>query len=431
MVEAMLLAGGGYLLGLAVAWVAVGMVKRLAPPGVARLDEIALDPVVLVVSGTAAVLSGLLFGVLPALRAARSGANSSGAAFAARAARRDPVMAGLVTTQVAVSLVILAGAALTARSLGRLLMQDVGFETEGLWIATLRLPPREPYRQNLGLPVESTATETWVRRTDAYRTLPRRLTERLEADSRIAEVAAAVGQGPLNPAQPSSEPSFEAYATYVEPGFFEVLRIPLVDGRLFTAEDADPNATWIAVVNDALAERFWPGESAVGKRFGRSTPEFDEQGHFVFASPPVEIVGVTGRIQDKQFGAPRTPAVYLLRGQVEDTVPGGQWIPALSLFLRPSAGAESAVRDAVVDALKAVAPDVALNEVEPMSDRSETVIRSPRFYAAVLASFGVVGLVVGDKDVVVHQKALETTEGRLVAECPMWPSAIITAQEAD
>jgi hypothetical protein len=288
------------------------------------------------------------------------------------------------------------------RSFWNLVSEDLGLDAKGVWVAQVTIPATAPYMEDTGIPVQQT-TRNWIVRTGEHFQAPVRLVERLRVDPRVS--AAAVAQGaPLTggapernvvrrvgaPPLPEDEPT--AFANWVEPGWFELMGMERVAGRLFGEADTRRGTPRVAVVSRSVAERYWPAGDAVGgrflwHRFQRGAGQFD------MTEEPVEIVGVVESIQDVQIGFPGmeygrgpTLSVYFLRSQTEDTVPAFNRLGSFRLFVRPRGDAP--VRDAVLDALAAEAPDLTLLGVRPLTEVTGRWVRTPRFYAFLLAVFG-------------------------------------------
>ncbi|MGD8817599.1 MAG: ABC transporter permease, partial [Acidobacteriota bacterium] len=256
LVESSLLAGTGAVVGILGAIVAVRMLAARAAEALPRLSEVTVDGPVLAFSLGAAVAATVLFGLLPALRIARS---HSTLAFAARGSagnrRTARLWRVLVAAQVALVTVLLLGSGLLVRSLGNILSADVGYDTRNVVSARIYLPDSK-YAD------EPAMAAFFARLEEAAGAVP-------------GVTSAGIGSWlPLSAGSYSSpvvldgEERTEPGIGYrvASRGFFEVLRLPLLQGRLF--DDGDTaEAPPVAVINRTFAERYWPGEEVVGKRF--------------------------------------------------------------------------------------------------------------------------------------------------------------------
>ena len=262
LVEAGVLAVVGGVLGVLLAAAAVPALIRLAPSTIPRLNEVSLNPLVLLVAAAATTISALIFGLAPAFRytrassvaATRHGARGS---TANRSQQRGRKL--LVVLQTALTLVLLVGSGLLARSFSRLLATDLGFNPEG--VTTFRLTlPASGYKD-----------------AAAMSAFERRLFERLAAIPGVEAVGSTshlpIATSPPGtafvidgqPVQPGQLPPMIHYV-FVRPGFFETMRMPLVEGRYFDRRDDEPDRREV-IVNKVVADRFWPKQSALGKRF--------------------------------------------------------------------------------------------------------------------------------------------------------------------
>ena len=294
------LIGGG--LGLLLAWRAISWLRVTAPLDLPRARELALDGRAIAVATGVTILTALLFGVFPALRAAMAGGSfrellggRSGAGGSRREARGRAV---LTTAQFALALVLLVGAGLLAQSYRRLLGARIGFDPHGLF-ATAGSPPRD---KNVDPLVALSLYE--------------RIVDRLKAEPGV-EDAAVVNFMPSGRAGvptrvevPGRAPLSEDLATYitVSEGFLRTLRIPLIRGRWFTAAEMRSPGDGV-VISEAVAKRYWPGQDPVGKPLTifRSSQVRADFGRAV----PSVVIGVVSDV--RQFGpeSDPNPSVYV------------------------------------------------------------------------------------------------------------------------
>ena len=292
--------GGG--LGVLFAWRAISWLRATAPFDLPRARELALDGRSVAVAATVTILTAVVFGVLPALRAAVAGGSfqvllgaRSGSGGSRREARGRAV---LTSAQFALALLLLVGAGLLAQSYRRLLGARIGFDPHGLF-ATSGSPPRE---KNVDPRVALVVYE--------------RIVDRLKSEPGV-EDAAVVNFMPSGRAGvptrievPGRTPASEDLATYitVSEGFLRTLRIPLVRGRWYTAAEMRSPGDGV-VISEAVAKRYWPDQDAVGRPvtiFRSSQARAD----FGRAMPSV-VIGVVGDV--RQFGpeSQPNPSVYV------------------------------------------------------------------------------------------------------------------------
>jgi predicted permease len=292
--ESMLLAlAGGFCGTLLALWLAQLLLAFVHPPGLQRLGlEAPLDLRVLGFSLLLSLLTGLLCGWLPALRSAKQEAASAvkeeWAAFGQRVTK-SRLRSLLVISQVAVSLFLLVGAGLLARALEKAQKVTPGFEMQNVTAVSVNLSQRN---------------------YDAARALEfqRELTERLSAVPGVTAVGLA-RTAPLGSsfavtviAPPGAEGSGRTERVHfntVTPGYFEALGIPLVAGRNFTQREISGGAR-VAVVSEAFAHRYWPGEDPIGKRFNGGG-----------ASAYREVIGVAQDVRNVYLWSSHDPYRYL------------------------------------------------------------------------------------------------------------------------
>jgi putative ABC transport system permease protein len=298
LVEALLLAGGGALLGLGLAWFGILQLRVIAPANLPRLDSIRLDPVVLAYTALAGLSAAVIFGLPPALQASRPDVMSvlRGSSRTGGLAGGRRLRAIAVITEVALSFVLLIGSGLMVRSFLALQRIDPGYDSRSL--LTFQL---------LGLRGGSQPQER--------ATFMREVQGRLQALPGAESVTASTPfplTGGFNPIrwgteQALSDPSkFQAVDfQIVLPGYFETLRTPLLAGRAFTEADSAPERN-VVVIDQFLAAKAFPNESAVGKRIliRIRTPEPEW----------VEVIGVVGHQRNTSLAEPGREQVYFTDG---------------------------------------------------------------------------------------------------------------------
>ncbi|HEX2310231.1 MAG TPA: ABC transporter permease, partial [Vicinamibacterales bacterium] len=367
LVETLVLAATGGLAGLLLGSWLVQLLKNLGPPDLPRLNEIAVDPVVVAVALLVGGITSLAFGVLPALQAAgedasqvmREGLRSIGSMSRAR------MRHGLVLVQVAMACTLLVSAGLLVQSLWRLQSVDPGFTARGVALAHVALP-RDKYG-------DEARAGTWFGM----------LLERL-ASAPGVEAAGLGSAPPLTGADdtamhrlgrpPASDKDRQfAQLRYVDGEYFAVLRMPLVAGRAFSAAD-QPGTAPVVVISRRMAEDFFRGESAVGQHLviDRGEPT------------TAEVVGVVGdaRLFGQQVDAPRI--AYLSFRQM----PAASTHIVLRLAGDP-AGAGPLLRDIV----RGLDPTVAIDRVRTLDALLAGSLAQPRFRTVLLVLFATVALV--------------------------------------
>ncbi len=271
MTESGLLALGGGAVGIGLAYLGTRMIVTAAPTSIPRLNQIGIDTTVLLFTVVVSVAVGLLFGLLPALRASSEKtlpALRAGGRGSTMDRGKNRVLSGLVVAQMALALVLLVGSALMVRSFQRLHAVDPGFETEG--VLTFRVTPPSPirYRGADGVDfgqffyplLERLAGLPGVASVGGTSSLP--LTGVL-AESGGTLGAVQIDEFPV----PDGElrPNFLTKRT--SPGYFETMGIPILEGREFRRDDFVPDYSGTAfIISASVKRRYWPNETALGKR---------------------------------------------------------------------------------------------------------------------------------------------------------------------
>jgi putative ABC transport system permease protein len=382
------LLGGG--IGVLLAWRAVTWLRATAPFDLPRAHEITLDGRAVAVAAAVTIVTALVFGVVPALRAAMAGGTVGvllGGRSSGGGTRREARGRAILTSaQFALALLLLVGAGLLAQSYRRLLGARLGFDPHGLFAASAA-PPRE-------------------KNADPQVTLAlyNRVVDRLRSEPGVEE-AAVVNFMPSGRAGvptrievPGRTPASEDLATYiaVSEGFLRTLRIPLVRGRWYTAAEMRTPGDGL-VVSESVAKRYWPGQDAIGKpvTIYRSSQARADFGQAV----PSTVIGVVGDV--RQFGpdSDPTPSVY-----VPMAAEPWPWVSYAVRVRDAAAPSVTALRRAVLEvepAMLPVGPGVpaTFNSVE----RSLSTALAPRRYvlglvgtfsacALVLAALGLYGV---------------------------------------
>lgn len=362
------LLGGG--LGLLLAVLAIRVLRLFGPDTLPRLNEISLDGRVLGFTFLISLLTGVLFGLAPALRASRVDLNEvlkdggRGAAGSVVSGGHHRFRDLLVVTEVALSLILLIGAGLLLRTYQRIQNANPGFNISNVLSLRLSLPP---------------AKYKGVAVTAFYRQLGERIKELPGVEAAgtayslpMSSVALAWGPVTIEGYVPKNSADFVmANQRFTSPGYFRALGIPLVKGRYFDQRDVK-DAPETAIVNESLAQRFWPNEDPVGKRLAAG-----EKG------PWRTIVGV---VRDaREFS-------------VDKDVPIGVYFPAeqfpirsMFMVVRTSSDPTPMIA-AIRKEIQALDPEVPPFDVRTMAGRLSDSLARQRFATFLLGVFAAVAL---------------------------------------
>lgn len=372
LVESLLqvLLGGGAGL-LAAAW-GLELVLASLPEGTPRLHEAGLGAPFLAIAATATAAIWLLVGVVPALRTSRPASNAALAAAGERLAgergglRRSGL---LVAAEVALALVLATGAGLAVNSFWRLTAVDPGFRPERV-VSLFPMPP-------------ATAYSGWEQELAFYARVEERLAAVPGVESvggvHMVPVAHQGFNGGLEIEGSAPEPGAALPRVnwrVVTPGYFGTLGIPVLAGRRLDAGDRQGSPE-VALVNRSLAERFWPGEQAVGKRF---KIDLEQTGW-------ITVAGVVGDIHQNGLERPPLPEVY--RPAAQNRRPVG-----LNFLVR-SAGEPNALMPALRQAVWSVHPDAPVRSMRTLSGILERSTAEPRLLMRLLGFFAGLALLLG------------------------------------
>ena len=303
LLESLLLASLGGLLGIALAAIALRLAPQFLPDDLPRLNELSLDARMVIFSLAASLLTGLLFGVLPAWRYSRQ---DPAAALREGARSQQQLQSVLIVTEIALSLVLLIGAGLLLRSFNRLLTTYPGFNPGHLLTFRVGMPPKRFRHQELAQLCEALQTRLaalpGVQQSTFGFPLPL-AGGNMEITFNIDGHPAAPGNQPV------------ARLSAIPPNFFAALGIPLLRGRVFAAADGRLGGPTTVIVNQAFAHRFFPGEDAIGRHI---TPDMEASDK----PESREIIGVVGNVMHDSLTEAATSEYFLPFGQVAPGPPG-------------------------------------------------------------------------------------------------------------
>jgi predicted permease len=359
--------------GLVVAWLGVRTALALTPVQVIRARGIEIDATVLGYTMLVAIATTLLSGLAPAIQLARI--NVAGSLAGERGGispMRRRARQGLVVLETALSVLLVVGAMLLARSFVELRRIELGFRDEGLLTMRITLPAAE-YTEGdqvaafFAQLVERVGGLAGVESAGAVRVLP---------------LTASIGDWTIT-LEDRPTPEAENYNgdwQVATPGYFETIGLSLVAGRFPTSADHG-DAPLVAVINETMAARYWPGRSALGERFHLGTLD----------QPWIEIVGV---MRDVRHNA------VVEAGRAEMIVPHEQWGRAtgndmpprgMSVLIR-AVGDPLPLAAAVREQVRTMDPTLPVSEIRTMQQITAAALAQPRFTSTLFGIFGVLSL---------------------------------------
>jgi predicted permease len=389
--ESMLLSLIGGIAGIATAVGTLGFILRFVPSNVPRLSEVGIDWAVLAFALLISILTGLVFGLAPALHSAKGAVASAiregcrGSGYGTKTGRLRDI---LIISEVAFALILMVGAGLLLRTLRHLLQENPGFNPTQIVTANLQLPnPNDP-------------------NTDPYHDIPRRATFTRELLRRMkaipgVELVAITSSLPTTNSNPSavggltvegfaiedrpieSAQDLRAERIRISPDYFKVLQTALMSGRAFTEDDGD-GKPMVAVIDESTAHKYWPTQDPLGRRvrFSRDATK-----------PWATVVGIVKDIKSDGLDVDGVPHIYV--STYQDST------KRMSVVLRTSLPA-SLLEPQIRHEIQGIDSGLPVFNIASMDDVLDRSLASRRFsanlvggfagLAALLASIGIYGL---------------------------------------
>jgi putative ABC transport system permease protein len=356
--------------GLFIAFWSIDAIRTIDFAGIPRLHDLQLDSAVLIFTLFISLLTGILFGLVPALKSVpdSSDALKEGGRSAAGGLHRNRIGRILVVSEVALAFVLLIGAGLLIRSFWRLQQVNPGFDSSNILTMQISLPAAK-YEEAFSA---INFFDQVLKRVSA---LPG------------VESAAAINYAPLggdnsrssfdlekHPAPQAEQPAAEIKCD--TPEYFHTMRIPILRGRAFDEHDRK-DSKGVLLINNAMAHRYWPKEDPIGQRIQIGVSFYEDEPKFW------EIIGIVGDTKQFSLDSDATPEFYLPHAQ--------QPWPEMTLLIRGSSN-PSSLTEAVKAQVKSVDKDQAVSMVRLMDEYVSNSVAQQRFSMVLLAIFACMAL---------------------------------------
>lgn len=371
--ESVVLAALGGALGIAICYAVFGSVVSLVPADTPHIGSYRIDSTVLLFAFALSILTGIAFGLAPAITASRVDLNNSLKEAGAQSNWGGGVRNILASGELAISLVLLIGAALTVQSLARLVNAPSGFDPSNVLTFRVALSGA-----NYG---------TARKRAEFFR-------QAIERFSSIAGVETAALTDTLPSLNTGSDMLFsledefnsqsaghDADIRIISPEYFRALHVSLMRGRFFTRADGTSSQP-VVLINEAMAKEFWPGQDPIGHRVWIGKP----MGPSAAEAAPRQVIGVVADMRQDALAYPPYPSMYIPFEQTPYTDSG-------YFVLRTKSPPLSSVTD-VRSVIHQMDSDLVLTQVRSMREVVSSSVKDWRFHAILLGIFGALAMLI-------------------------------------
>ncbi len=369
--ESVLLGLVGGTAGIAIAALSIYVARRMHPGNIPRLDELSMDFRVFAFTFFISIVTGIIFGLAPALRASRVELTASlkagarGSLSGGLSLRHDKLRGTLVIVELAISLPLLIGAGLLVRSFMRLAHVPPGFNPDH--VVSMRVGANGPKYKNQ------------ITRVQFYEQLADRVSHfsGITATGAVSSLpfTSAVGWGPMiieGYVPPPNQPELQVDLRAATPTYFTAMDIPLIRGRLFASTDTDKTLR-VAIIDQKMADHFWPRGDAIGNRLRQAND-----------SPWITIVGVVGVVKEYGLDTDTRMAVYYPYEQ--------EGIGTMYVVARTTADPGFTI-DSMARQVSSMDRDVPVYDIATMDQRMQDSMARQRFAMTMLASFAVFAMI--------------------------------------
>jgi putative ABC transport system permease protein len=374
--ESVLLAIASGAAGILLCYACMNLILRLVPDGLVILGAVSIDVRVLVFAFAVSVVTGVVFGLAPAMGASKTDlivALKEGTLRAGTGRESAKLRSLLIAGEVALAVVLLIGATLLLESFAREMGVKPGYDPTNVLSVDVTLPSAQ-------FNTLATQIAFYDKFAEDLRRLPGvenvAYTNSLPLDPRAGDILFSIpGENRQN------EDNNDASIRLASPGYFEMMRIPLERGRVFTEGDG-PNAERVAVINRAMADMYWPGQDPIGKQIWVGKP----MGPKWTEATPRRIVGIVGDVRDEGVAAPPSPTFFEPYTQAGNA--------SYAVMAIRSAQNPQRLEPAIHTMLRAALPTRAVGTMQTMDEIISASVTDERFRTILLGIFGGLGLLI-------------------------------------
>jgi predicted permease len=365
--ESVLLAILGSLVGLGLAWWGIHALVAISPRDLVNMQGVGLNLQVLALTMVVSLLTGIIFGLAPALEATRLNLNDAlkegGKGAEGQSSRSRRLRSVLVITEVALALVLLVSAGLLVKSFGRLRKIDTGFNPENVLTMVVRLPGGGKYKEDAQFVAFFRQAMERIRALPGVRNAG--MVNFLPLYGGLGSATGFTIEGRPEP-PPGQGPGTNVRAS--DSNYFNAMGIPLLRGRNFSdREESEPRP--VVIISESLARQYFPGEDPLGKRI--SVEMFDKP-------TPTEIIGIVGDVRYDSLTDQAEPTVYFPHPLLT--------YPFMTLVIRTN-GDPAAIAPAVEREVRALDPEQPVSDVRTMNQVMADTLARARFNTLLLALF--------------------------------------------
>lgn len=385
----------GGALGVVLAWAGLKLFIAAAPPGFPRLAELSLDPTVFAFTAAVAVLTAVVFGIVPAIQASKTdlvGSLKETGRSGTDGVARQHLRSALVTLQIAMALVLLIGAGLMINSFVRIESNPLGADPKNLLTFDYRfgrdeaIKPVARYRNQGVWEINPLTEQTFQRVFERLKTMPGVVSA---AGASAPPLSGSLQMGfwiegrPQTPGADGMAPQNAGYIA-VTPNYFATLKAPMAQGREIDDRDTD-SSPFVAVINETMAKKFWPNENPIGQRIKMD---------YIPDEPVREIVGVVRDIRMNLAQRQFTPTVYVsFRQQTRRFMGAGYGARAGMAFILRTSAKPMTLAESVRHAVAEVDPNRPVAEMRTVEEYLDRQVQYVHLYVLLLGIFGAIAAV--------------------------------------